>query len=143
MVMTDAERAKHVYLDACIAIYYVEQHPTLFSSIEAMLFPSDGQEPKVAYSDLVRLECRVSPLRRNDLDLLARFDAFFRLPDTKRIALDAAVFDLATELRATHALKTPDALHLAAAIHAGCDAFWTNDGRLRRAAGSHLSIVIF
>jgi predicted nucleic acid-binding protein len=132
-----------VYLDACIVIYYIERNPALFSAIEASLFPTEGNGPLVAYSDLVCLECRVAPIRRGDQDLLARFDAFFRLGDRLKIGFETAVFDLATELRATQRLKTPDALHLAAAMHGGCDAFWTNDDRLRRAAEDHLEIVVF
>lgn len=131
------------YLDACIAIYYVEKDAALAPAIEAGLFPPDGNGPSAAYSDLVRLECRVSPLRRGDQELLARFDAFFGVADMVKIDLDQAVFDLATELRANHAVKTPDALHLAAAIRGGCDAFWTNDDRLRRAAGNHLAVIVF
>ena len=38
--------------------------------------------------------------------------------------------------RVQHGLKTPDALHLAAALHHGCTEFWTNDDRLRAAAGA-------
>jgi predicted nucleic acid-binding protein len=132
-----------VFLDACVVIYYIERSLTLFPAIEAQLFPAQGVGPRVAYSDLIRLECRVSPLRRGDQALLARFDAFFGLPDQRNIALNTAVFDLATELRAMHRLKTPDALHLSAAIHGGCDAFWTNDDRLQRAAENHLAIVVF
>ena len=45
-----------------------------------------------------------------------------------------AVFELAATLRARHDLKTPDALHLAAAIHHGCDELWTNDHRFDRAS---------
>jgi len=38
----------------------------------------------------------------------------------------------ATDLRAKYLkLKTPDALHLAAAIESGCDAFVTNDFGLK------------
>jgi predicted nucleic acid-binding protein len=132
-----------VFLDACIVIYYIERNLTLFPAIEAQLFPAEGVGPCVAFSDLVRLECRVSPLRRGEHSLLARFDAFFGLPDQRNIRLTTAVFDLATELRATHRLKTPDALHLSAAIHGGCDALWTNDDRLQRAAENHLPIVVF
>lgn len=132
-----------VFLDACIVIYYIERSLKLFPAIEAKLFPAEGVGPCVAYSDLVRLECRVSPLRHGDQALLSRFDAFFNLPDQRNIPLNTTVFDLATELRATHRLKTPDALHLSAAIHGGCDAFWTNDDRLRRAAANHLAIVVF
>jgi predicted nucleic acid-binding protein len=141
--MKGAAPGQRVYLDACIAIYYVERNPALFPAIEASLLPADGPGPRIAYSDLVRLECRVSPLRRGDQALLARFDAFFNVPGRLAIALDAPVFDSATQLRATHRLKTPDALHLAAAIRGGCDAFWTNDDRLRRAAENHVAIVVF
>jgi predicted nucleic acid-binding protein len=40
----------------------------------------------------------------------------------------------AAQLRARFGLKTPDALHLACAQHHGCDALWTNDGRLAQAS---------
>jgi len=59
------------------------------------------------------------------------------------VALDAQVFDLATELRARQGLKTPDALHLAAALHTGCDEFWTNDERLVRAASGRIRNLVF
>lgn len=40
-------------------------------------------------------------------------------------------FDFCIDLRAKYIrLKTPDALHLAAAILSGCDVFLTNDQRL-------------
>jgi uncharacterized protein len=39
-------------------------------------------------------------------------------------------FDRAAELRASHGLKTPDALHAGLAIVHGCDELWTNDQRL-------------
>jgi len=42
---------------------------------------------------------------------------------------------LATELRARHRLRTPDALHLATALSHGCQSLITNDRRLSQAAG--------
>jgi len=39
--------------------------------------------------------------------------------------------------------STPDALHLAAAIDAGCDEFWTNDRRLERAAAERIEVIAF
>ena len=39
------------------------------------------------------------------------------------------------QLRAAHqSLKTPDAIHLAAARHHSCAELWTNDGRLNSIA---------
>ena len=134
---------RRAYLDACVAIYYVERHPVFFPRVEASLFPAEGEAARLVFSDLTRLECRVQPIRTEDKDMLARYDAFFGLPDSERVALDPPVFDLATNLRASQGLKTPDALHLAAALHTGCDEFWTNDDRLIRAASGRIRNVAF
>jgi predicted nucleic acid-binding protein len=134
---------RKAYLDACVAIYYVERHPSLFPKVAAALFPGERQEVALAVSDLTRLECRVFPLRQHDRALLERYDAFFALPEVSHAAMDRAVFDLAAELRAEHGMPTPDAIHLAAAIQSGCAELWTNDKRLTRAAGDRISIVTF
>lgn len=57
--------------------------------------------------------------------------------------MSQAVFEQATELRAQHRLSTPDALHLAAAIDAGCEEFWTNDRRLECAAAGRIEVIVF
>ena len=51
------------------------------------------------------------------------------------------LFERATLLRAESRLKTADALHLAAAITAGCQQFITNDLRLARAAADHIDVL--
>ena len=131
-----------VYLDSCIVIYYVERHPVFFPMIRDRLIPpSSVQDPVVILSHLTRMECRIQPKRSSDDELLARFDEFFALPDFRWASMDRQVFDLATDLRARFSLKTPDALHLAAAIHYGCTEFWTNDLRLKPAAVDRLHIV--
>jgi predicted nucleic acid-binding protein len=55
--------------------------------------------------------------------------------------MNRQVFDLATELRVQHAIKTPDALHLAAALLSSCREFWTDDKRLASAAQDRIRIV--
>ncbi len=132
-----------VYLDSCMVIYYLERHSTLGPRVEAALFPAAGARPIPVVSDLTRLECRVVPLRQQDQDLLARYDAFFGLPVCRQVPIDRTVFGLATELRARQGLKTPEALHLAAAIRSGCEELWTNDTRLATAATERLRIVVF
>jgi predicted nucleic acid-binding protein len=134
---------RRAYLDACVAMYYVEQHQTLFQRVDSALFPASGEQIIPVFSDLTRMECRVLPLRNHDQALLARYEAFFQLPDCDYAHLDTIVFDLATELRAQFALRTPDALHLAAAMRSGCQEFWTNDGRLSKAAAPHIRVIVF
>lgn len=72
---------------------------------------------------------------------LAKYDTFFAASTLGWATLSRPVFDLAADLRAGHALKTPDALHLAAAIVGGCSEFWTNDRRLEQAAAGRLQVV--
>lgn len=119
-----------VYLDSCIVIYLVQAPPEIREAVRGALRPPDGAAPQAYVSALTRLECRVWPLRENASELLTAYDRFFGSRDLRRCRLTGVVYDLATELRAGHGVKTPDALHLAAALDAGCMEFWTNDRRL-------------
>lgn len=69
-----------------------------------------------------------------DTATLADYDDFFASPGYINFMLDNQAFDLATDLRARYRIKTPDALHLAAAIRADCLGFWTSDQRLATVA---------
>lgn len=120
-----------VYLDSCIVIYLVQGPEPIRRSVGRFLVEDSSSHFHV--SDLTRLECRVWPLREKAWDLLAEFDRFFASHDLHHAPLDAEVFDLATELRAEVGLKTPDSLHVAAAIRAGCEEIWTNDHRFPKA----------
>lgn len=124
-----------IYLDSCILIYYIERHQDFFQHIDAQLH--DDQTTWMV-SDLCRLECMAHPMRSGNDALLNRYRAFFAASDLTTLSCTREVFDRATELRAQHGLKTPDALHLAAAISGSCEVFWTNDHRLDTAANRYL-----
>ena len=47
------------------------------------------------------------------------------------IPIDVEIADSASELRSRHNLRTPDALQIAAVLSVGCEAFLTNDKRLK------------
>ena len=118
-----------VYLDSAAAIYLVENIAPWGATVQAFLRKS-GAVPQA--SVLTRMECRVLPLRECRVELLADYDAFFASLDGGLLGLNAAVFEKATDLRARLNLRTPDALHVAAAIVCGCDVFLTNDQTLQR-----------
>jgi predicted nucleic acid-binding protein len=119
-----------IYLDACLVIYLVERH-ALWGEVIARKMAEAG-DSRFGISPLVKCECLVGPLKRGDLvleqtymDLFERFLPF-EMPEP--------VYLQAARLRAHFGLRTPDALHLASAQHHRCDALWTNDERLTRAA---------
>lgn len=116
-----------IYLDSCVVIYVVERHPLYAATIEARM--QGMTRGTYCHSPLVRMECLIKPLRNQDADLQQLFETFWRAQ--KMLDLPISVYDSAAKLRAVHPhLKTPDALHLAAAQHHGCGEFWTNDDRL-------------
>ena len=132
---------RRIYLDSCAVIYAIEGIPELRARMDAVLLPPNEESPCVVYTDLTRLECRLKPLAEKNAGLLKTYDDFFSTPGYEKHALDALTFDLATDLRAEYRIKTPDALHLAAAIASSCLQFWTNDGRLVRAASDRIEVV--
>lgn len=122
-----------IFLDACIVIYLVEGRSTEQKQLISLLA---GKQ--IVGSELVRMESRIKPLRKLRQDLLAIYDAYFQ--SCEMVTFDRPLFDLASQLRVDHRLKTPDALHLAAAMRGHCDQFWTNDDHLAKAAGTHLAV---
>ena len=126
------------YLDSAPVIYAVEQVPIYAAAVDARLSAADVV--RVA-SDLTRMECRVKPLRNGKLDLLKDFDDYFEGIVAEIVSLSREIIDSATEIRAKYGFKTPDAIHLAAAIISGCEVFLTNDNRLDRFAGIRIDII--
>lgn len=132
-----------VYLDSCVVIYLLQGTESLSQSVRDALQPVGDDPPILCVSDLTRLECRVWPIKLDDGELLAQFDALFSSKDVECLPIQTDAFDLATELRARHGTKTPDALHLATAILGSCNEFWTNDLRLAAAAAGRITLKIF
>lgn len=114
-----------IYLDSCILIYAIEDRTDRGDVVRRRL---DATEDVLAASPLVLHECLVGPLRAQDMELRDRYRSV--LERLRTIDLTTQVFVRAAELRAGYNLKTPDALHLAAAQLAGCTQLWTNDTRL-------------
>jgi predicted nucleic acid-binding protein len=119
-----------IYLDTCLVIYLAERHPRWRHKLAGAM--TAAKNARFAISPLVKMECMVGALRRDDpvlqqeyMDLFATF-AWLPMPDP--------VYLQAAQLRARFELKTPDALHLACAQHHRCEALWTNDGRLTQAS---------
>jgi predicted nucleic acid-binding protein len=129
-----------LYLDTSAIIYSVEG---IREAREAALGWIQKAEMGglIVTSHLSRLECRVRPLRdRNDV-LLARYDALFTGRGLDLRPIDIEIIDRATEIRARHGFKTPDAIHMATAVAAACDVFLTGDIALTRYQELKVEIV--
>ena len=130
-----------IYCDSVILIYWLDQVGPFHLRAEKRMQILQSAGDQIAITDLTRLECRVGVLKRKDAVALTAFDSFFARPEVQTLPLTAAVFDRAAQIRADHGFKTPDALHLAAAIEAGCDCFLTNDARLSKCSSITIEIL--
>lgn len=130
-----------VYCDSVILIYWLDQIGPFHLRAENRMQILQAAGDEIAMSELTRLECRVGALKRKDAVALAAFDKFFARAEVRIVPLTASVFDRAADLRADLGFKTPDALHLAAAIEAGCDRFLTNDSRLSKCTSITIEVL--
>ena len=129
------------YLDSVILIYYYDHVGSFQIRASRWIASFLAAKDTLAVSDLVRMECRVGPLRSSNSARLATFDGFFASPQVRKVPLTSTVFDRAAEIRAHHGFKTPDSIHLAAAVESGCDRFLTHDARLSRFTGINVEIL--
>ena len=120
------------YVDACVFIYWLERAGPVAEA--AVRWLENQPDAAMCVSPLVRLEVLVKPLRSGNQALVRSYEALLAKQEWLPIGDD--VFARALDLRAKHGLKTPDALHLATALHHGCTELWTHEARLKAAAGA-------
>ena len=119
-----------IYCDSVILIYIFDHTGLLQARAAHQMAALRTAGDRIVVSDVIRLECRVGPLRLRNPAKLAVFDNFFAQTNVEKASLTTPVFDRATIIRANYGFKTIDAVNLAAAIEHGCDRFLTNDLRL-------------
>lgn len=117
-----------VGLDTAPLIYFIEENPVYFETVQDFFRAIDARELTVVTSTVTLLEVLVHPLRRNDIELAAQYrEILLHSQGLTTIPLSATVAEEAAQLRAEHSIRTPDAIQMAAAIGAGATAFLTND----------------
>lgn len=125
-------RGARVYFDANVAIYAIEKIDTLTQAHPALFLEFDSGAVTAVTSELTLHECLVKPFADGNRKLANTYNDFFN-PElgiecaelTRTLLVEAA------RLRATLKLKTPDSIHVAAALAMSCTHFLTNDHRLR------------
>ncbi len=131
-----------VYLDSNVIIYLIEQPRRFGPQASARIAVLAAAGDRIVVSDLTRLECRANAVAAGDEVTLAQYDEFFSQTVERVMTLTTAVVDRATMIRGKYRFKTPDALHLAAAVEAGCQTFLTNDARLRGFPGLTVEALV-
>lgn len=122
-----------VFLDTGSVIYYVEATPAYALVVQEVFQLLNQGSFEAVVSPVTLAECLVMPIRlgqaqsqQDFIDMLTNTDGINFVPIT------ASVSQKAAEIRVRYGLKLPDALQVATALVAGCDAFLTNDVALQR-----------
>jgi predicted nucleic acid-binding protein len=130
-----------VYLDANPVIYTVEKHPVYGPLLQPLWQATQTKTIEVVSSDLALMETLVGPLKRGNITLEKAYEQALLGTEMRLLPITQAILREAARLRATTRLKTPDALHAATALDAGCVLFVTNDAGFRSVASLPLVIL--
>jgi predicted nucleic acid-binding protein len=133
-----------LFFDANALIYFIEGAEPFATRTRSALATLITQHRTLgaAVSRLSWLECRVQPLRDNELEVLSAFDTFFSRPDLKWVELTQQVVELATAIRVKHGLRTPDALQAASCLQLGAQhVFLTGDKAFKKVSGLNAQIL--
>ena len=130
-----------VYLDASAFIYSVERIEPYRTLLEPVWHRAQAGRFTVVSSELVVSEILVRPLREGNAVAESLFRSLLGSNEVRLIAATRPLWEQTARLRAETGLKTPDALHAASAMQAGCTLFLTNDGDFRRVNGLPVSVL--
>lgn len=120
-----------LFLDTAPVIYFVERNPEFVNRVDP-IFEKLESEITAVVSAVTVAECLVGAMRLGlteleqvYLNVAAREDVMF-VESTIAIAREAA------RVRFQYNFQLPDALQIATALEANCEAFLTNDTQLKR-----------
>jgi predicted nucleic acid-binding protein len=139
MAALDELRGKTVYLDTNIFIYAVEGYEPERAFIQALFAAVDRQELVAVTSEPTLAELLVKPFELGRRDVVAIHSDLVQHTDRLTVPpVDRAILVEAARLRAILGVPLPDAIHVATA---GCEAFLTNDRRLKVPDGITLACL--
>jgi len=130
-----------VYLDTNSMIYSVEKHPVYEPVLLPVWQAARSATIEIVSSELTLMETLVGPLKAVDTALANSYELLFQQAQTRLLPISQVILRQAARLRATTKLKTPDALHAATALDAGCARFITNDAGFRTVTGLPLVVL--
>ncbi|MGE0826018.1 MAG: type II toxin-antitoxin system VapC family toxin [Candidatus Binatia bacterium] len=128
--------------DTAPLIYFVERHPAYVDSVREFIRRVDTGVI-LGYSSMVTLtEVLTQPKQKGNATLEQEYrDLLLHSRNFTLLPIDSVIAERAADLRARHRVRTPDALQIAAALTAGCQAFLTNDPQLKRVRAIRVLIL--
>jgi predicted nucleic acid-binding protein len=119
-----------------VFVYHFEGNEEFGPAAGRLLQAAEDGQCRLVCSVVSLLEVLVAPKRRGQEELCRIYREMFEsFPHLSVRPVDTGIAEVASDLRATYSLRTPDAIHLATALQAGAAAFVSEDSRLKAVQG--------
>jgi len=119
--------------DTSPLIYFVERNPKYLDLVREVIRRVDRGDIEGRSSVVTLTEVLTKPKKLGDVTIETEYRSLLLSSRNFRLLpIDTDVAESAANLRARFDIRTPDALQIAAALSVNCEAFITNDARLRR-----------
>lgn len=119
-----------VFWDTNLFVYLIEQHPIFHPQVHELYRSHKSRGETVITSTLTYGELIAQPIRRNRMDIVARYGEIFGAGGIEMTEFSTRAAEIYGEIRARTALKQPDAIQFSCAIAGGASRFFTNDRQL-------------
>ncbi len=126
-------RHHRIALDTSVFIYQLEANPRYVDLTDHVFLWLERPDCGAVTSTITMAELLVQPYRMPDDEQVNEFYALLSsYPNLDWIAPDLSIADTAARIRATHRLRTPDALQAATAVRSEVTGLVTNDAVFER-----------
>jgi predicted nucleic acid-binding protein len=132
MGLMETLRRRRTYLDTNVFIYSLEGYRDFLELSRTLFLAIDTGQLETVTSQLSLTELLVKAFKTADKELETKCRRTIQnRPGLRVEPIGEEILVEAARLRAQRQLRLPDALHLATAAFSGCEAFLTNDRRLK------------
>jgi predicted nucleic acid-binding protein len=129
-------RHRRIALDTSVFIYQLEDNPRYAPLTDHVFAWLERVDSTAVTSTITMTELLVQPYRTEARELSSLYYGLLSTyPNLAWIAPDLEIADLAAQIRASHRLRTPDALQAATAVYAHATGLITNDSVFERVTG--------
>ncbi len=123
-------QGKTVGLDTAPLIYFIEEHPVYIDIVKPFFEAMDKGDFRVVTSTVTLLEVLVHPMRSNNTEIASEYRDILLNSGLITMDVSSEIAEQAATLRASHNIRTPDAIQIGTALQSGATYFLTNDIRL-------------
>lgn len=120
-------------LDTVVFVYLLEDRGKFGRRAERILKTVEKGELEAVFSSIGIIEILTGPKKLGRYELALQYkELIVHFPHLTIAGINERIVDIASDLRASYGITTPDAIHLATALDFGASKFFTNDRTLRK-----------